>query len=341
MTQISSHSPDLKKVRKFLSAEFPLNSDWEFKKVAGDASFRSYYRVSCSDSNWKTKILMFAPVGLERLDHFILIDNFLVSLDLSAPRIIAIEEDQGLLLLEDFGDLSFSKALKHNPELEPLIYKSAIDVLLFLQNFSLPKIEVPLYSNEVLFTEVMLFVDWYLPMVGKKPNLKWRSNFKFYWFNLFDMLNKTIPVLVLRDYHADNLMILKDKEGIKSVGLLDFQDALIGSPAYDLVSLLEDARRDVADKVKSEMLEYFLSEVEKKNLSTSSKEIIESFVKDFEILSLQRNLKILGIFARLSMRDGKNQYLRFLPRVKNLVLKRLSVSKIFDESFKKEIEQMI
>jgi aminoglycoside/choline kinase family phosphotransferase len=136
-------------------------------------------------------------------------------------------------------------------------------------------------------------------------------------------------------------MILKDKEGIKSVGLLDFQDALIGSPAYDLVSLLEDARRDVADQVKSEMLEYFLSELEKKNLSTSSKEIIESFVKDFEILSLQRNLKILGIFARLSVRDGKNQYLQFLPRVKNLVLKRLSVSKIFDESFKKEIEQMI
>jgi aminoglycoside/choline kinase family phosphotransferase len=171
-----------------------------------------------------------------------------------------------------------------------------------------------------------------LPLQKKAMSFSEKARFKFLWFQLFDQLSYCLttrfpdernekPVMVLRDYHADNLMILPNKNGHQQVGLLDFQDAVAGSRAYDLVSLLEDARRDVSEKTRRKIFDYYLEK------SACDKEV---FVNDYAILSLQRNIKIVGIFSRLSTRDGKHQYLDLLPRVLDFIKARLeSSSKIF------------
>ncbi len=172
---------------------------------------------------------------------------------------------------------------------------------------------------------MMLFVDWYLPLKNKKMSINEISHFKHLCFALFDLLDKENQVLVLRDYHADNLMILPNRQGHESVGLLDFQDALIGLKAYDLVSLLEDARRDVDEKNREKLFNYYLK---------NCKSDVEKFKQDYAILSLQRNIKIIGIFARLSIRDKKNQYLDLIPRVLGFIKNRLNSGDLIFNDFK-------
>lgn len=289
--------------REFLAANQIKNC--EIEKVAGDASFRSYYRISAGE---KSYILMFAPPSHEDVKPFIKIDEFLVSHNFFAPKIVARNIESGFLLLEDFGDETYNRVLIKNPEEEFLLYKQAANVLLNLHHFEAPK-DLPLYNHALLFREVMLFADWYSPVQNK-------SDFKYLWFKIFDLLSKENQVLVLRDYHADNLMKIP-----QGVGLLDFQDAVIGSKAYDLVSLLEDARRDVSEDVRQKILEYY---IEKSGCDP------DVFLRDYSILSLQRNVKILGIFSRLSKRDSKHHYLEFIPRVRSFVEARLE-DKIFSE----------
>lgn len=289
------------------------------KKVAGDASFRSYYRIFFGEKKF---ILMFAPPQFEDIHPFIAIDKFLVSHDFSAPKIFAIDEENGFILLEDLGDETYGRVLAAEASGELGLYEKACDVLLQLHKISAPKNVAP-YNNALLFREVMLFVDWYIPAHGKTISLAQKARYRNLWFNLFDLLAKENQVLVLRDYHADNLMVLQNRDAFRSVGLLDFQDAVIGSNAYDLVSLLEDARRDVDCEVRKKIYDYYL----KKSAYSS-----EQFALDYEILSLQRNIKILGIFCRLAMRDKKKNYLELLPRVRALVELRLnSKNKIFTE----------
>lgn len=303
--------------RKFLATNKIKNC--EIKKVAGDASFRSYYRIFFDD---ETRILMFAPPSHEDIRPFVKIAEFLVSHDFAAPKIFACDEENGFLLLEDFGDDTYGKVLAESQSQELSLYEKACDVLLALHKLEAPK-DLPTYNHALFFREVMLFVDWYLPLQKKSMSLSEKARFKFLWFQLFDLLEKENQVLVLRDYHADNLMILPSREGVRQVGLLDFQDAVIGAKAYDLVSLLEDARRDVDEENRKKLFNYYLKK-------SSCDEII--LTRDYEILSLQRNIKIIGIFARLSIRDGKNNYLTLLPRVVNLIKLRLaSQNPIFSE----------
>ncbi len=309
---------DEDKAKKFLAQNNFFNC--EIKKVAGDASFRSYYRIFCDD---RTFILMFAPPSHEDIQPFIKIDKFLVEHDFSAPKIFAIDEVGGFILLEDFGDDSYGRVLGSSKGMaggvinsERALYKNACDVLVALhKNTSFPS-NLEIYNHALLFREVMLLVDWYLPHVKKiTMSLQEKARFKHLWFELFDLLSRENQVLVLRDYHADNLMLLQNREGHKSVGLLDFQDAVIGSPAYDLVSLLEDARRDVSEKTREEIFAHYLhsASIDK-----------NSFACDYAILSLQRNIKIMGIFARLATRDSKPYYLNLLPRVTKSVIMRLA-----------------
>lgn len=291
----------------------------EIIKVAGDASFRSYYRIISGDSKW---ILMFAPPSHEDIFPFIKIARFLTGNGFSAPKINAIDEKNGFLLLEDFADDTYGKVLKEIDqskvkELELDLYKRACDCLIKIHEVKAMPDELPSYNNALLFREVMLFVDWYLPLQKKNISLKEISEFKAAWFDLFDQLDKENQVLVLRDYHADNLMILPERLDYKRVGLLDFQDAVIGSKAYDAVSLLEDARRDLDEENRQKLFDYYIEK---------SKCDKNSFEKDYEILSLQRNVKIVGIFSRLSMRDGKDHYLDLLPRVINFIKRRVENS---------------
>jgi len=295
--------------RKFLAKNKIENC--EIKKVAGDASFRSYYRIFFSGGSY---ILMFAPPKYEDVKPFIKIDEFLVSHGFSAPKIFARDEEMGFLLLEDLDDDTYGRVLAVDDSQELPLYQKACDALLELHKLEAPQ-DLPTYNNALLFREVMLFIDWYLPLHKKSMSEQEKARFKFLWFQLFDFLSKENHSLVLRDYHADNLMTLPDRMGFKQVGLLDFQDAVIGSRAYDLVSLLEDARRDVNEVNREKLFDYYLEK------STCDK---SSFIRDYEILSLQRNIKIVGIFARLSMRDGKHSYLNLLPRVLNFVKVRLA-----------------
>ncbi len=295
--------------------------DCEIKKVAGDASFRSYYRIIFGD---KTYVLMFAPPSHEDVRPFVKIAEFLVLHNFSAPKIFARDDEFGFLLLEDFGDDTYGKVLARDVSQELSLYEKACDCLLELHKTAVPE-NLPSYNHALLFREVMLFVDWYLPLQKKIMGLQDRAKFKFLWFQVFDNMaqckslrnylqKNEEPVLVLRDYHADNLMILPSRVGVAQVGLLDFQDAVLGSKAYDLVSLLEDARRDVSEENRTKLFEYYL------RAADCDKEDLKN---DYEILSLQRNLKILGIFARLSVRDGKHHYLNLLPRVLGFVRLRL------------------
>lgn len=292
-------------------------SKYEIKKIAGDASFRSYYRVS---TNLGSYILMYAPPLYEKIDSFILIDKFLCDNNFSAPQIYGIDKDNGFILLEDFGDKTYSKTLIENKskEFEEIIYIKACDCLINLHKSNISSLKIESYNIGMLFREVMLFVDWYLPYIKNiKLSVDQIAIYKSLWFQLFDDLSSDM-VIVLRDYHADNLMIIEDRLEYKAVGLLDFQDAVIGSKAYDLVSLLEDARRDVNKELVEIIINYYI------NKSKINKDI---FLRDYAILSLQRNIKILGIFARLAYRDGKVNYLNFIPRVKNHIFKRNDINK--------------
>lgn len=286
----------------------------QITKVAGDASFRSYYRVFAKDKNF---ILMFAPPKYEKIEPFIEVDEFLIKNNILAPKIYAKDFENGFLLLQDFGDESLNKFLLKNQNLELEFYKKSVDCLLDLQKKQIPEF-LSFYNNAELMREVMLFVDWYLPLKNKTMSLAQKSEFKSEFFTLFDELQNSILTtktsVILRDYHADNLMVLPNK----TIGLLDFQDSLFGSKAYDLVSLIEDARRDISVENRDKIYDYFIEQ------SRIDEDI---FRKEYEILSLQRNIKIIGIFARLYLRDKKNNYLNYLPRVENFIKLRINSSK--------------
>lgn len=287
-------------------------------KIPGDASFRRYERISSEGKNY---ILMDAPPEKEDIKPFIKVAEILLSLGFNAPKIITKNIRKGFLLLEDFGNQKFNNILMNSPEREEELYRKATDILIELYQKSLKNtFDIPPYSKAKLLEEANLFINWYLPLFknfSENDIENIRAEYESLINELSGNLNYPDNCLVLRDYHADNLMILDD-----SLGLLDFQDALIGNPAYDLVSLLEDARRDVSIETQSKMINYFIE-----------KNILEKgeFLNDYYSLGAQRNLKILGIFSRLKVRDGKDNYLKFIPRVKDYLLKDLeykSLSKL-------------
>jgi len=297
--------------RETLLKDFLNNSGWKdhiINDLAGDASFRKYYRVSSDDKN---AVIMDAPPPAEDVRPFINICHFLNKLGFSAPEIFAEDIKNGFLILEDLGDARYTKILDGTIKLanapsEKEIYIKAVDVLIKLYQSKIP-LNIPEYNNELLMKEVMLLPEWYLPLLySQEKSAELGEEFKKMWADLLPKTHMHKKILVCRDFHADNLMWLPERSGVKKVGLLDFQDAVLGSPAYDLVSLLEDARRDVNKDLASELLEYYL---DKTNIPK------EEFLLSYSFLGAQRNCKILGIFSRLTIRDGKNSYLEYLPRV--------------------------
>lgn len=279
--------------------------------ITADCSFRSYERIHLSKS--KTLILMDAPPEKEEVQPFVTMSGYLRENGFSAPEIFQVDVSRGFLLLEDFGDDSYTSVLEdvanNDVRQEQEMYRQAIDVIVALQK--LPALaNVPTYSDDVLLQEAMLFTEWYLPTLRNDPiSDHMIQEYAHIWRQLLPYTHILKNVLVLRDYHADNLMLLSEREGVKKVGLLDFQDALIGSPAYDMVSLLEDARRDVSTPVVSSMINYYLSQMPHINR--------KDFLASYAILGAQRNCKIMGIFARKMARDHDSNYLRFLARVWN------------------------
>jgi aminoglycoside/choline kinase family phosphotransferase len=271
------------KIDDFL-ATYGLNN-YKRQPLSGDASFRRYERIL---DNSKTYMLMVAPPEKEDVRPFIKVDEILINSGLNAPKILHKDVAAGLLLLEDYGDDLYSKVLAEGRVNELELYQLATDLLGKLPT----KADITDYTTEKLVEEACLIIDWLFPDAPK-------DEFIAIWTKTLQSLRLKEKVLVLRDYHADNLMWLPQNDGFAKIGLLDFQDALMGNPAYDLVSLLEDARRDVTPEVAHKILAQKTAD----------------FVHDYFILGAQRNTKIIGIFNRLKKRDGKDNYLKFLPRV--------------------------
>ncbi len=283
----------------------------DIRPLAGDASFRRYFRVHL---HGQTAVLMDAPPDKEDSRPFLSIAAHLESLGFAAPHVLAVELDKGLILLEDFGDDRIARVLAHDRSAEVDIYRAAIDILCALHRHPAPA--VPAYDRAVLLREVELFTDWYLPALGLSGDT---ASFVAAWDAVLgDVLAQTAasPVLVLRDYHADNLMLLPARQGIQRLGLLDFQDGLAGHRAYDIVSLLQDARRDVTPALEAAMFDHYVASA---GIADPT-----AFRAAYEVLGAQRNTKILGIFTRLWKRDNKPGYKAFQPRVWGLVERNLA-----------------
>ena len=272
--------------------------------LAGDASFRRYYRLA---GNGGSAVLMDAPPPQEDIGPFVAVAGLLRELGLSAPEVLAQDRAEGFLLLEDFGDDTYTRLLARGAD-EPALYRLAVDTLVALQRAagSRGTPELAPYDIERLLGEAALLVDWYRPLAGEL-----HEEYLALWRALLPDAVVAPPTLVLRDYHIDNLMLLPNRSGVRSCGLLDFQDAVTGPPSYDLVSLLEDARRDIPGPLRQAMTERYLAAFPGLDR--------QAFLRSAAILSAQRNCKILGIFTRLWKRDGKRQYLAHIPRVWQLL----------------------
>ena len=266
--------------------------------LPGDASFRRYFRLRRGDSS---AMLMHAPPPHEDPAPFLAVARWLTDNGLRAPAILAEEAAEGWVLLEDFGDARVRDYLDTAPHDERAIYEGAIDALVDLGR--LPAGPWAAYDDAVYRREAALLTEWYAPAAGLTVDA---AGYDAAWEAALAPLlaRQGAGVTVLRDYHAENIMLLGG--ALRSQGLLDFQDALVGHPAYDLVSLLQDARRDVAPELETAMLDYYLAATGADRLT---------FLADYAVLGAQRNAKIVGIFVRLCKRDGKPRYLDMIPRV--------------------------
>ncbi len=271
-----------------------------------DCSFRSYVRLTDGP---RPALLMDAPPGLEPLRPFVEISRHLRALGFSAPEVATVDFEHGYALIEDFGEATFTRRLDAGADAGPL-YELAVDTLATLQaEPQAARIHVPAYDLERLLAETRLFLDWYWPAVhGKDPSAADREDFENILHGLLAPLSEVPPVLVLRDFHVDNLMILGGREGIGACGLLDFQDAVLGHPAYDLVSLLQDARRDLDPRLVAAM---------RARYAAAAPELVDD--SGYCILGAQRHLKVFGIFTRQSRRDGKHRYLAHIERLWRLL----------------------
>jgi len=290
------HAPD------FLAA-----SGWagaEILPLAGDASFRRYFRVVDGE---RTAVLMDAPPPHEDPRPFISVAEWLVGSGLSAPEILARDLEKGLLLLGDFGSARLRETLDTDPQRERELYETATDVLIHMHDRA-PMQRLKPHGLDQWLEELQLFTDWYCPAVGADVDV---GDYQAAWRQVLAPVasDGLGPVTVLRDYHAENIMLVEGREGVAHFGLLDFQDALAGHPAYDLASVLEDARRDVLPAIERAMIDRYIA--------ASGKG--ETFERAYWALAAQRNTRILGVFTRLWKRDNKPGYRRFQPRMWGLL----------------------
>jgi len=313
--------------------------DADRSAVPGDASARRYERLSMQDVH---AVLMDVPMdmmaqevtldasvedrqahgynGLARIAGinpvaFVCVTNALVTRGFSAPKILAADLPKGLVLLEDLGDNLYARAVEKTPESEAPLYKGAIDCLAAIYRSSFPKDltykdvrwRIRDYDEAALLAETDLCLDWYAKDLGHDIRGVTRDEFHDLWREAFKAFDAHAPGLCLRDYHAENLFWLPEREATSRVGLIDYQDALFVHPSYDLVSIIEDARRDVSPGLHAPLIERFC---EKSGINYD-----DEFLAAYTVMGAQRNAKILGIFVRLAKRDGKPHYRKLIPRV--------------------------
>jgi N-acetylmuramate 1-kinase len=333
-------------VQRFIQA-----TGWEGARQAyvnGDASPRGYTRLM--RDNGETAILMDwpkAPDGppvrrglpysqiahlAEDVKPFIAVARALREAGLAAPRIYAEDARRGFLLIEDFGDAVFTRLAADGADMLPP-YRLAVDALLLLRKAAPPEAmpvdggahRLRAYGREALHIETELLVDWFLPAIsGAETPPATRESFSALWGEQFDWLLAQPGGWLLRDYHSPNLVLRPEGEGLARLGILDFQDALYGHPAFDLVSLLQDARLDLPPGLEAELFAYYCGRAHADDPAFDE----AAFTHAYRLLGAQRNTKILGIFARLARRDGKRAYLQHMPRVARYLMSDLQHSSL-------------
>ncbi len=300
--------------RDALIAAFLDSAGWPGavrETLAADASFRRYDRIRLGN---RRAVLMDAPPEHEDIAPFIDLARHLRGLGYSAPEPIKADVDTGLLLLEDLGNDTFTRLLARGAD-ERSLYFLATDLLIDLHRK--PREQsvfdaLPPYSNQLFLDEAALLADWYIPAaLGESLAADTRASYVDAWRSVLPLARAVPETLVLRDYHVDNLLRIDGREGIAACGLLDFQDAVVGPVSYDFVSLVKDARRDVPLALAGELRQRYLDAVPHTDAN--------DFDRSCAILGAQRHCKVIGIFTRLCVRDGKPGYLDHIPRIWRLL----------------------
>ncbi|MBD1146659.1 phosphotransferase [Pelagibacterales bacterium SAG-MED28] len=292
--------------------------NYKLKKISGDASFRVFYRLQKGKN---TSIIVQArKEKFKNLITYSVVNNILTKNKIYAPKLIQNYYENNIIEITDLGRKSFyDVVIKKKNKLNN--YKDLIKLIIKLQNIKLKqtyrfgkfKINFETYTLKNLHKESDLFFDWYLKYSSKKSKIKKIKNIlKKELNNIYKKIYFTNNVFVHRDFHASNIMVYKN-----NFGLIDSQDAILGNPLYDVASLIDDVRIKLSSHIQEKLFNYYFRN------SKLKKEKYENLKNDFEILSVQRNLKILGIFVRLYKRDGKSNYLKYLPHTWSLIEKRL------------------
>ncbi len=294
----------------------------ELTWLNGDASMRRYARIQ---KDRETYILMDSPQS-EHPREFSIVDKILVKNGFSAPVIYDEDLANGLILLEDFGNDTYAQLLKQSDTCEQELYSAALDVLIKLRHIpTIDIVNIPKYQERQMIDHLETFTDWFMPYVlNNKTRDAVKDDFIRIWKKLIPLALETRQGLILWDFHINNLMRL-NRPGVQTCGLLDFQDARIGPFSYDLVSLLEDARRPMKPDLRADLMNRYLRE-----LPTDEQ---VSFMRSYHILAAKRHLRVLGFFVRLCQRDKKPGYLKHLPHVYGLLQEHLN------EPYLKELKE--
>ena len=319
--------------RTAMLRQFAREAGWDaslLRPLAGDASPRRYYRLGPANAPPAHRAVLMddAAGGAQAVGRFAALAQHLVALGFRAPRVLETDLARGILLLEDLGDDLLAGLLQRAPDREHTCYEAAVDLLAVLRRHPPPRTvhfggashRLEPYGIEPLLEEASLLTDWWLPGAGAPTDRNRDADYRRVVTDTVANVAGCREVLVLRDYHAENLLWLRasDSEAWRRIGVLDFQDALRGHPAYDLVSVLEDARRDTSPALREAMHARYALEA---GLGASER---SEFQAACAALGAQRNLKIIGIFARLCVRDGKPAYLDLIPRVWSHLLQDLA-----------------
>ena len=310
------------------------------REIKGDASFRKFFRKK--KNNYTSIIVRANKEKFKNLLVYDAINKILIKNNISAPELFSENYDKNFIEIEDFGEKTLFKELKKKRKKNFLYFKKIVELLIKIQSIKNRKIKsfknkiyiIPKYDKKILIDEASLFCDWYIKKnFSKSYFIEFSKKFKKLTKELILCLKFKNEVFVHRDFHVSNLMKVK-----KEIGIIDSQDALIGNLAYDLASLVDDVRFKTSKSFKKKVFDFYIKKQKKLN--------IKKFKNDFEILSVLRNLKIIGIFTRLAIRDGKKNYLKLIPHAWELIRFRINENKIFkdlkdllNQKFKEKINE--
>ena len=293
----------------------------ELKKIKGDASFRKFYR----NKNNRSIVVYANKDKVKNLLIYDAVNKILNKNKILAPKLINQNYKNNYIEVEDFGDNTLFKVLKHNKTNKELFFRKILKTLSRLQlikdkqvvNLNRQKYKVQKYDNKILLNEAKLFSEWYATRkINKFKIRKFKKVFENEVKKLLSKLNFKNDTFVHRDFHVSNLMYVKN-----NIAVIDSQDALIGNKAYDLASLVDDVRFETSNKLKNKILNNYFKKLKKTE--------INKFVNDFEILSVLRNLKIIGIFMRLASRDNKKKYVKMIPYAWQMINYRMKKNREF------------